>query len=134
MSATNTTPRGFIALLTIIILGFVFLVAVISAAELGLVGRAILGRLEDKVMSEEYAEGCVQLARVQVASDPSVAVSNMSISYGDVSCTIVLLTNSGSQRTIRTHAEVRGATTNFEVVVDATTAIVLSWQEKQTLP
>ena len=127
--------RGFIALISVLILSLVFLVAVVSLGQIGLSGRLLLLDLENKVLTEEFAEACVQSARILVAVDPLVERTDVSIDPsepGDVSCTLVSLeadTPFSGQSRILAQSVVEGATTNFEVIVDAATLAVDSWRE-----
>ncbi len=125
------------ALLSVIILGFVFLVATVSLGQFGLSGRLLLLDIENKIRSEEYAEACVQVARVLIANDAQTERANVPIESRDISCTLISLeadAPSLGESTIEACAEVSGAITNFVVVVDATTYDIVSWEEYATLP
>lgn len=131
----SKSGRGFIALISVLILSLVFLVAVVSVGQFGLSGRLLLLDLESKVESETFAEACVQSARILIAIDPLVERSNISITPkedGDVSCTLVSLeadTPSAGESRILSQSMVDGATTNFEVIVDSSSLSVNSWEE-----
>jgi hypothetical protein len=129
--------RGFIALISIIILSFVLLVAVVSLGQFGLTGRLLLLDIENKTRSEEYAEACVHAARILIVNDPEASRTNVPFSYDDISCTLVSLdpdTPSSGESTIKSKAEVDGATTNFVVVVDAASYDIVSWKEYAVMP
>lgn len=135
MFETNT-KRGFMAIVTVLIVGLVFLFAVISLGRLSIAGRFLLLTVEDKVQSEESAEACVQIARIYITNDPSYAGASVPVSFKKVSCTIVSVvpnTPSAGQSRIRTKAVVNGSTTNFNVVVNMTTGAIVSWTELMTL-
>lgn len=137
MSVSKLRSRGFIALISVFIISFVFLVAIISLGQFGLAGRLLLLDTENKIRSEEYAEGCVQIARVLILNDPKASEKNVPVESEEVVCTIVSIepdVSSSGESTIQARAEVLGTITNFVVVVDQNTRAVVSWEEVVSLP
>lgn len=137
MYASNIPLRGFIALISVFIISFVFLVAIISLGQFGLTGRLLLVTSENKIKSEEYAEACVQVARILVVNDLEREHTNRTIQDGELACTIVAVEPdepSSGESTIKSRAEVAGAVTNFVVVVHQTTHAIESWKEEATMP
>ena len=63
--------RGFIALISVIIIGFVLLLSVIALGGKGIAGRFNLLNLEYKNSSYQLASGCVQTAIIYIVNDPS---------------------------------------------------------------
>ncbi|MGB4076766.1 MAG: hypothetical protein WBK28_03625 [Minisyncoccia bacterium] len=134
---TRKSGKGFIALLSVIILGFVFLAAAVSLSHFGLAGRLLLLDLEEKARSEGYAAACVEAARILVANDAEAQRSSLSITYGALSCTIVTLEAdepSVGESTIKSRGVSGDAVTNLVVILDAATADVTSWQEYAVMP
>lgn len=124
------------ALIVVVVIGLVFLMGVVSLGRLGITGRFTLLTVEEKLESEAYAEACVHVARVYVMNDAAYTTTNLTVSYKDVTCTVVSVeaaTPSAGQSRIRTKAVVSGATTNFEAVVSPADGDVVSWKELATL-
>jgi hypothetical protein len=138
MSASKYyAQRGFIALISVLVISFVFLMAVISLGQFGLAGRLLLLDVENKVASEEHAEACVHIARILIVNDPLASRTNVPVTQGTISCTLVSLTPNtpaAGNSTIKSTAIVDGATTNFVVTIDTTTQDVLSWNEFAVMP
>lgn len=132
----NRTERGFFALITITILGLVFLFAVLTLAQQGIMGRFMLLDVENKLKSEGLAEACVQASRIATVNDPQRAISNLSVAVGTQTCTVVSLTPntpaSGESR-VRAQGVVNGATTNIEAIIDSDTGDVTAWEELYAL-
>lgn len=130
------TARGFFALITVTILGLVFLFAVLSLGQLGIIGRFMLLDLENKLKSEGLAEACVQSARIAVINDPLRSLANQSVAVDSQTCVVVSLTpntpSAGSSR-VRTKGVTNGATTNIEAVINAGTGAVSGWKELYSL-
>ena len=130
------TERGFFALITVTVLGLVFLFAVLTLAQQGIMGRFILLDVENKLRSEGLAEACVQASRIATVNDPQRAISNLTVSIDTQTCTVVSLSPntpaSGSSR-VRTKGTASGATTNIEAVINSTTGAVTSWKELYSL-
>lgn len=130
------TERGFFALITVTILGLVFLFAVLSLAQQGIMGRFMLLDAENKFKSEGLAEACVQSARVATVNDPQRTLTNLSVKIDSETCTILSLApntpSAGSSR-VRAKGVASGATTNIEAIIDSDTGEVTSWKELYSL-
>jgi hypothetical protein len=123
------------ALIVVVVIGLMFLLAVVSLGRLGISGRFTLLTVEYKLQSEEYAEGCVQVARLYVVNDALFATTSMPVAYKSLACTVVSVepaTPSVGQSRIRAKGVREGATTNFETVVTAADGAVVSWREVAT--
>jgi len=124
--------RGFIALLSSILLSVILFAAVVSLGQRGIIGRFILLEGENKKISQALAEACVQVAIISIVNDAEYTSTNVTIPVDTKTCTIVSATPntpSAGQSRIRTKGESHSATTNLEVVVNSTTANIFSWQE-----
>ncbi len=128
--ATASSKGGFIALISIIIIGFVLLISVIALGSRSIGTRFLLLDLERKDASKSLAEGCVQVAIIAIVNDPAYSASNVSVPVGSGTCTIKSVVSG----TIKTTANVSGATTNLQVSVDTSSGAIISWQETATLP
>ncbi len=118
--------------MSMIILGFVLLIAVITLGSRSLGTRFLLLELERKDASRSLAEACVQVGIIAVVNNPSFAVSSSNwkmVPVGSNTCGIYSVTRSGVQNTIKATASSTGATTNLEIVVNNTTGGVVSWKE-----
>ena len=134
MSIFNANQkRGFIALLSMIILGFMLLLTVITLGNRSIGGRFILLDLERKEMSAELASVCVHVAVISLVNDPAyTVVSPVEIPVGDNNCKIVSITPDDGLRIIQAQGvvpEVGGATTNIEAVWDTGAEEIDFWQE-----
>jgi len=124
--------KGFIALISVVILSFVLLAAVLSLSQVGITSRFFLLDLENKAISEQLALGCIQSAIVDIvlyetAYNPSNEPKDFPAS--DFTCFIESVSSVGSLYTIRTYAEINGATTNIEAVWNNTTELIVSQEE-----
>lgn len=130
----KSNQSGFIALISVIILGFVLLIVVLTLGSKSVGTRFLLLDLERKDATKALAEGCVQVAIVAIVNNPSYSASNISVPVGENTCTI----KSVSSGTIQATANVTGgATTNLEVEVDTSAGNegeVLSWLELPNFP
>jgi len=128
----SSTNRGFIALLSTVIISVLLLAAVISLGTRGVMGRYLLLDLENKKKSEGLASACVQSAIIGIAVDPTHEDANNTVAVGKSECLIVSVlanTPSAGKTTIETQGIVSGATTNLRVVVDSATADIESLKE-----
>ncbi len=128
----KTRKSGFIALMSVIILSFALLLAVISFGGRGISGRLMLLDVERKSKSESLAEACVGLAEISIVNDSEYSVIDLTRTVGTGSCTIVSVEAHvpvAGKSTIKAQAVVNGATTNLKVVIDTATDAILSWEE-----
>lgn len=131
---------GFIALISILILSFVLLVAVLSLAQFGITSRLFLLDLENKSASEQLAAGCVQVAIIATVNDPLYTLTTpVPITIDEENergCVLVSVTPNRPTTnisTIQASSTVSGATTNFEVEWDTVDEEIDSWREPETL-
>jgi len=121
-----TRNQGFIALISVIILGFVLLATVLMLGNRSIGTRFLLLDLERKDQSRALAEGCVQVAIIEIVNNSVVPASYpKTIPVGSGTCTIKSVVSG----TIKTTANVSGATTNLQVSVDTSSGAIISWQE-----
>lgn len=122
---TSNSNRGFIALISVLIISVVLLTAVLSIAHKGISSRFLLLDLERKAESEKWAEGCVMVGIIALVNDPLYSVSNRTVPVGEDGgeCTLTIVPGSGD-RTIHARATLGGATTNLEVEINPLAATV----------
>ncbi len=136
MHATNN-PRGFIALISVIVVSFVLIIAVVTLGMRGITGRFYLLDVERKQISQALAESCVTIGILKIAVDPDYSASNVTAQVGSDTCTIVSVTPNtpvSTQATIVARGVKDGATTNLKVVVDEASATAVSWLETASRP
>jgi len=139
LSSRTDIPRqrGFIVLISAIVISFVLLISVVAVAQKGVTGRYLLLTLENKSISAAAAEGCIEIARVKIASNASYTVLSsapVTLPVGSGSCTITSVTISGSNSIVSTTASSTGATTNLVATVHSATGDIVSWSEVAVLP
>lgn len=131
----KTGARGFVALITVLILSSVMLVSVVSLAQYGMTTRFALLDLENKTKSESLANACVAVTRIAVVNDSSYVVSiEKSVAVGSDVCKIESIAkdtpSSGTSR-IKVSATIpsNGATTNYQFDVNTTTGAITRFVE-----
>ncbi len=142
LAATKTMERnkkfnkGFIALVSVILISFVLITFAVSIGLSGFLGRLNQLESEFKEQSIASAEACVEKAIADlVAGNPTTGA--VTFGGGAYTCTIVSITadtpNAG-ETTIKSQGVYKNSYTNLVVVVDSTTQAVLSWREYATMP
>ena len=124
--------RGFVALLSVVIICLALLLAVVGIGQRGIAGRFALLDLERKAQADSYARGCVEMARVSVGNDPSYAVSNRTLIVGSGTCTLVSVsanTPTLGQSRIQATSTVNGSHTRLEAVINASTGAIITSHE-----
>ncbi len=128
--------QGFIALISVIVLGFVLMITVLTLGSRGIGSRFALLDLERKEASDALARGCVEVARVVVVNDATYEIAPSApvhVEVGSSQCTIRSIdagTPSSGFSLVQVSASSTGATTNLEIVVDSATGNVNSWKER----
>lgn len=95
----NISSRGFIALISIIIMSVVLLASTLSLAQFGIANRYFILDLENKNASEKLAEACVHMARIYAYNDPLANISTTSKPVGDASCLIMSVRQNSASST-----------------------------------
>ena len=110
--------KGYIALMSAIIVSAILLVISVSLGVGGFFSRFNVLDKEYKQKSQALAEGCLQAAMVKWALNPNFSAGNINIG-GDI-CTIASIQNNTpvvGQLTIQTSAVYHQAVTNIKEVV-----------------
>ena len=133
MSITKiSNKRGFIALITIIILGFVLVITVLTLGSKSIGNRFALLDFEKKDASVQLAKACIEVARVAIVNDPNYLVSIASpvtVTVGSGECEIHEVTDSGGWKIVHATGESGGAVTNLEFVIDKSSGATISYRE-----
>ena len=124
----NSLESGFIALMSAIIVSAVILVVTVTLSYSSFFTRYNLLDSEFKDRSAALAEGCVDMALLKLAVDPSYS-GNETVNIGSESCQIRPVLTSGSNKIIETQASFQNAFTNLRVTIDQNTFVVVSWAE-----
>lgn len=123
--------RGFIALVSAIIISVVLLVFTATLSYSLFFARYVILESEYKERSLALAEGCVDVALLKLANDPNYT-GNELVTIGSDICTIRAIGGS-SNKVIETQAifpqSNTGAYTDLRVTVDPNTLAVISWNE-----
>lgn len=133
----HKTNRGFIALISAIVVSFVLLITVVTLGMRGITGRLYLLEIENKRSSQALAESCVSVATVKVFSDPLYVATNVPVQVGTNSCTILSVapnTPVSGQSTVRVSGIYKKATTYLTVVIQTSNGALISQAEKATAP
>lgn len=135
---STTSPVGFSALLTVLIIGVAALTMAYSASLLGL-GELELGYTAQKGGEAFYAaDGCLEetLRRLRLNANYGVGAGIISLTIGNNSCTITIDDLGGNQRQIIVKGESKGyykkiravATVALQPVLNIVT--INSWEER----
>ncbi|MFM2374782.1 MAG: hypothetical protein RLZZ234_777 [Candidatus Parcubacteria bacterium] len=133
------TQKGFVALITVLILSAVLMVGVVSLAQVGITSRYSLLDLENKTKSESLAHACVAVARIAVVNDPLFSVPNggKRVVVGNALCFIETTNSSPSgppalysnTNRVKVTASSTNATTNYQVDIHATDGAITRFVE-----
>ena len=122
--------RGFVALMSVIIIGATLLVVVIGASLTGFYSRYNVLDFELKERSASAAEACANQALLELANDATYAGgTTLSLNSLDT-CRVgpVALVDPG-QKSIRIQATSSDAVTDLFVVVNTDDLSIASWRE-----
>lgn len=127
---TTFAPRGFIALMTMILISSVLLVTTLSLTQLGLTHRYFLLDLEHKAISAHLAEACVHIARIININNQSGSMTlPRTFPIHQEFCTINSITRVGTTSVIQTEGTYHGIETKYVVTADNSDGSFLSWEE-----
>ncbi|MES2007153.1 MAG: hypothetical protein V4436_03520 [Patescibacteria group bacterium] len=119
--------RGFIALMSSLIISTILLVVVVAGSVSGFTTRFNMLDAEAKQQSAALADGCVDLLLFQLGEDSGYAGSPpISRPMGGGTCTV---NASGVAGVFAVQGVYQHSYTNLEVVVDTGTLDITSWQE-----
>jgi hypothetical protein len=134
--------RGFIALMSVILISAILLVLVFTLGVSSFFNRFSTLDREYKRLSLDLAEACANVAMVKIAQDSAytggecVGVSDTcGAADAEMVCAICSVSGSG-MKTIRSRAVYRGAYTNLRVTSSMASSnfLVASWEEETSGP
>lgn len=128
LGVTISQERGFIALLSILILSVMLLGMTLSLAQFGLMSRFSILALEERAVSERYAHACVSYVRILVFNDPMLSFTVPREFQIDAShkCTVLSIFHDKELRIVRVQGIAEDIFTNREVVVDSRDGRIIS--------
>ena len=137
MSKKNSkNKKGFIALMSVIILSVLLIVVTFTLSTSAFFTRFNVLNSEYKNISSNIADGCVDVALLNLINDHAYDPTNETVTIGTNTCTIVSITPLSSPRTIKVQSIYpetgsKRSYTNLEVVVTQTMSsmVVNSWKE-----
>ena len=88
MAEKNKNEKGFIALITAIVLSVILITITISLNQIGFLTRGETADAEYKDRSSALADGCADSALLKLANDLTYAGNDPSISIGSDTCSI----------------------------------------------
>ena len=123
-------PKGFIALMSAILISNVLLIVAAAGSLKGFYTRADILDSEIKARSNAAADACADVALLSLVQDPNyLGGDTHSLNKDDV-CMVRSVTASGTQKIIVIQATSTGkAVTNLRVVYATDSRSVVSWLE-----
>ena len=122
--------RGFVALISVIIIGAVLLAVVIGASLTGFYSRYNVLDFELKERSASAADACANQALLELANDATYAGGIMLSLNSLDTCRVGPVTLVGTgEKSIRIQATSSDAVTNLFVVVNTSDLSIASWRE-----
>ncbi len=124
--------KGFIALVSVIIISSILLILAVTLNFSGFFGRLNTYNGEIKAESEALASSCIDHAILKLAEDDTFD-GDVSVSVGTESCYIYTLNFSGNDATFVTRGIKNGAHTFYKTTMDTDTFKIASFLECPTL-
>lgn len=119
---------GFIALTAAIILVLIVMTVALMFSNSNFLGRFDTLSLEQKDISKEAAQGCLEYARLKLKTGSYGG--NETINVGSSTCTILGIQTSGNNFIIQSTSNEGGRITNLELVISSSTLNTVSLTEK----
>jgi hypothetical protein len=88
--------------------------------------------LENKRMSERFADACVQTARINVYNNPLLeSNTEKNIPIGNGTCTVIDMhqTVDGNETEVAISSTYKNAVTNFMIRIESESGDIVSWKE-----
>ena len=123
-------PRGFIALMSAILISGVLLILASTGSLMGFYTRADISDTELHNRSESAADACAERAFIRLAGDQTYPGGEKYTLNQLDRCQIGLIATVGTQKIFTTEATSSGkAVTNLRIVYIPSTQTVVSWEE-----
>lgn len=127
-SRNNRKRQGYIALTSAIILVLIVMTVALVFSNSNFLGRFDSLGLEQKDISKEAAQGCLEYARLKLKTGPYGG--NETINIGSSTCAILPIQLSGGNYIIQASSSFGTRTTNLELSVVSTTLNTVYETEK----
>jgi hypothetical protein len=121
-------PRGFVALMSAIVISAILLMLVGSGSLASYYTRFTIVDTELKATSARLAESCAAHARLALAGDATYA-GNETVVVGESECTVGVVTSANGIATFEAHGVYQHYETTLLVQVDTVSMQVKNWQE-----
>lgn len=132
MHEYKNTKKGFVALMSVIILSAILLIIVMTLSTSSFFKRYEILGSELKERSLSNAEACVDEGLLIIANNESHNSTTTTILSSLDSCTLSPIPNSGNPKIFYATSNMRNYVTNIKVTVDPSTVSVISWEEIPT--
>lgn len=126
MKNYNKKNRGFVALITSVIISTVLLMVATNLSLTGFYARSNLLDFELKEMSYHLAEACIDTAILKIINNPNYNPTNESVDINEYKCAIESITGN----IIKTKADYRNYITNLEVEINPSDMSIVKFEEK----
>lgn len=127
--SSTKAERGFIALISAVIITTVLLTFVVSVGASGFFTRFTILGSEFKEISQAVAEGCAHTAILKKSQDSSYG-GNETIKIDGKDCNIENVTSSNAQ----VQGVYKNSYTNYVVQFNSSTFDIINWQEVGNFP
>ena len=131
MRRCKKTSSGYVALISVIIIGAVLLMIVITSAYIGITQGLNSSLYSNHLESESLVSACGEQALINLKDDSNYGGSE-TVNLGNGQCQILPIQNLGGQaRIIQVSSNVGGATKKNKITVSQInpTIKITSWQE-----
>lgn len=136
MKNNYKNQSGFIAIMSAIVISTILIAVTFALSTTAIFARFNVLNSEYKNISSNIADGCIDIALLELINNPSYNPTNEIKSFGTNTCTIVSITPLFSPRTIKVQAiypfsgNVKSYT-NLEVTItqNSNSIFVNNWQE-----
>ncbi|MBX9906310.1 hypothetical protein K2X96_00225 [Patescibacteria group bacterium] len=135
MANPISKKRGFIALISTLIISTLLFSFVLVVSESHIIHRYMVLNFENKILSEKLAQSCIEIARVFIKNNPSVTHESLPYSgrmpIETNECRIVSITHIDTTiRGIHAHAESGSSHTHLYVTIETPDATIHTWEER----
>lgn len=130
MSKYNqSTNRGFIALISVIIISAVLMIIATTLGFSSFFGRYNILDSELKERSSALADACVDVALLKLVNNPTYSSSVSELVNIDLDTCNITNISPGYPKTIKVTSDYKNFVTNLEVVVASSDLVISSWEE-----
>lgn len=124
--------KGYVAITTAIILSLLVLVVALTLANSTFIARYNNVDFNSKKTSYFLARTCLNKALLKLSQNPNYSGNETVIIGGGYQCSIVSVETSGSNKIIKSRAQLGNAATNLRLTVNGSTLSTVSLEEVVT--